>query len=280
MLELLGEAGDPACAGLALRLVGGGEPEAVQQAALAALRQQGGDDVAAGLLRVYPHLGERLRGAARDVLLDRRAWALALLQEVDRGRIAAKEVPLEQLRPVALFGDRQLDALVRKHWGAVRASTPGEKLAEVRRLNNDLRAGGGDARRGREVFRTRCASCHRLFGEGGAVGPDLTHANRKDREHLLVSIVDPGAVVRREYVSYRLVTKGGRVHTGLLAEATDDRVSLIDARGERVVVPRGQVERLGELPGSLMPEDLLKDLRPQQVRDLFGYLQADAAPPP
>ena len=47
-----------------------------------------------------------------------------------------------------------------------------------------------------------------------AVGPDLTHANRADRNYLLVSIVDPSSVIRREYVSYRLETKDGRVLTG------------------------------------------------------------------
>jgi putative heme-binding domain-containing protein len=43
------------------------------------------------------------------------------------------------------------------------------------------------------LFRKHCATCHKLFDEGEAIGPDLTHANRKDRDYLLVSIVDPSA---------------------------------------------------------------------------------------
>src|SRR5205085_5675174 len=113
----------------------------------------------------------------------------------------------------------------------VAAATPGEKLAEVRRLGNDLRAAPGDPARGRRLFDKHCASCHRLFGEGQAVGPDLTHANRTAREALLVSLVDPGAVVRKECQAYRVATQDGRVLTGLLADQSPGSVNLLDANG-------------------------------------------------
>jgi putative membrane-bound dehydrogenase-like protein len=276
MLQILGELGKPACVGPLLALVGGGGPEAVQAAAVSALRHFDQPEVADGLLRRWPLLNDRLRSRARDVLLGRKASALAFLQAVDRGQLAAKDVPVEQLRPVALFRDRRLDELVRKHWGSVQAATAEEKLAEVRRLNNDLRAGTGDGRRGRELFAKRCAVCHRLFGEGGQVGPDLTHANRKDRDYLLVSIVDPSAVIRREYLAYQVQTTDGRLLTGVIAEQSAGSVTLVDAKNERTTLARNKIEELCELPVSLMPEDLLKDLRPEELRDLFAYLQAEA----
>jgi putative heme-binding domain-containing protein len=156
----------------------------------------------------------------------------------------------------------------------VQATTPEEKLAEVRRLNNDLRAASGDARAGKELYKQHCASCHKLFGEGGTVGPDLTHANRQDRQALLVSIIDPSAVVRKEYLSWVVRTTDGRVLTGLLAEQTPGQLTLVDAKNERTTLSRGRVESMEESPVSLMPEDLLRNLKPQQVRDLFAYLQS------
>ena len=67
------------------------------------------------------------------------------------------------------------------------------------------------SRAGRQLFHDRCATCHRLQGEGETIGPDLTYANRRDRDFLLVSLVDPAGVVRKEYQAYNLATKDGRV---------------------------------------------------------------------
>jgi putative heme-binding domain-containing protein len=273
LLRCLGESGRPECAGALLKLVGGREPEAVQLAALEALPRFSREEVGVALLRHYPRLGGRLRQRARDVLLSRPRWALALVRAVDAKKVEAREVTAEQLRQLALHRDKELVALVRKHWGSIKPATPGEKLAEVRRLNNDLRAGTGDAAKGRALFRKHCASCHRLFGEGQAVGPDLTHANRKDRDWLLLSIVDPGAVIRKEYLSYVVHTKDGRVLTGLLAEQTAGQVTLVGANNERTTVARERIESIQESPVSLMPENLLKGLKPQELRDLFRYLQ-------
>jgi len=192
--------------------------------------------------------------------------------------ILAKDVTVEQLRVVSLHKTRALDDLVRKHWGNVRPGTPEEKLAEMRRLSNDLRAGAGSPVAGRELFRKHCATCHKLFGEGEAVGPDLTHANRKDREYLLASVVDPSAVIRKEYLAYNVQTTDGRFVTGLIAEQTPGAVTLLDAKNQRTKVARDRIESMQESPVSLMPENILKGLKPQELRDLFSYLQSDNPP--
>jgi putative heme-binding domain-containing protein len=279
MLGVLGEVGTPACALPLLGLLAGREPEAIQSAALAALWRFDQEAILTAILGNYSRLGPRLRTQARELLLSRKGWALALLREVDEGKYPAAEVPVEQLRPLSSFKDRRLDDLVRKHWGSVQAGTAEEKLAEVRRLSNDLRAGAADVRAGREVYRKACATCHRLFDEGERVGPDLTHANRKDRDYLLVSIVDPSAVIRKEYLSYVVQTTDGRVLTGLIAEEKPGSVTVVSAKNERVTLPRNRIESLQESPTSLMPDNLLKDLRPQELRDLFGYLQSDGPLP-
>ena len=126
--------------------------------------------------------------------------------------------------------------MVRKHWGVTRGATREERLAEVRRLNNDLRAAPGDPARGRRLFHDRCATCHRLDGEGETIGPDLTYANRRDRDFLLVSLVDPSGIVRKEYQAYNVATKDGRVLSGLIVEQTPEAIILRDAKGQRTRV--------------------------------------------
>jgi putative heme-binding domain-containing protein len=244
-------------------------------AALEVLRGFDDPEISTSLLPRHESLKLLVRSRLREVLLSRRSSALALLSEIDAGKIPAEQVPVEQLQPVALFNDRQLNDLVQKNWGKLSGGTPGEKLAEIRRLNNDVRAASGDPVRGHELYKKTCAACHKLFDEGGAIGPDLTHANRHDRAFLLTSIVDPSAVVRKEFLNYVTETTDGRFLAGLIAEQTPGSVTLLAINNERIVLQRDKIKSLQELPVSLMPEGLLLALKPQELRDLFSYLQKD-----
>ncbi|HYV28392.1 MAG TPA: c-type cytochrome, partial [Candidatus Eisenbacteria bacterium] len=274
MLNLLGELGQTSSMESILGLVISGEPESIQLAALGALQRMPNTD-SGKLLEIYPTLKGRVRSKAREVLLSREPSALAFLKEIDSGKLSTTEIPLEELPKIALLKDKESDDLVRKHWGNVTGGTPEEKLAVVRRFNNDLRAADGDKTRGHEVFTKTCAICHRLFGEGAQVGPDLTGANRKDRDYLLVNIVDPSAVIRKEFLNYNVEMTDGQFVTGLIAEQSADRITLLAANNERTTIGRDKIKSLQESPVSLMPENLLNALKPQELRDLFAYLQAD-----
>ncbi len=139
-------------------------------------------------------------------------------------------------------------------------------------------AGPGNPELGQTLFAKHCATCHRLFDKGSAIGPDLTHANRKDRDYLLASIVNPSAVIRKEYINYIVHTTDGQVFAGLLSEETAQRLTLLGAKNERTAISRAKVESIVESPVSLMPENLLKELKPAELRDLFSYLQSDKPP--
>ena len=246
---------------------------AVQTRALAVLGRVGGAGVGAAIVGAYPTLPAALKPRARGFVFARREWARDFLALVDAGTVAPADVPVEQVRLLALLGDAGIDAAVRKHWGRVTPGTAEEKLAEVRRFSNDLRAGSGDVVRGKALFTQHCGACHKLFGEGGTVGPDLTNTSRADTAWLLASVVDPGAVVRAQYVPVAVRTDDGVVRTGIVAEQDGASLTLADAKGERTRVPRERVESVRDLTVSLMPEKLLDALTPQERRDLFRYLQ-------
>ncbi len=233
MIDLLGELRDPTTIDLLLRLATGEAPAPIATAALNALGRFEAERIARTLLDAYLQRNASWRGHARDILFSRSAWVRAFLDAIDARRIDPSEVPLEQVRRIASLGETELDKRVHKHWGQLTATTPEVKLAEVRRLNNDLNARPGDPSRGRLLFREHCAPCHQLHGEGQAIGPDLTHANRQDRQFLLVSLVDPSGVIRKEYQATIVETRDGRVLNGLIAEQTPTHLTLVNANGER-----------------------------------------------
>lgn len=273
LLKLAGEFGGAGAGTAVLRLFTDEQPETVQAAVLRALNRLGAVGLSERILDRYPQLPRGLQSQAREVLLGRPESALALLKAVDAGQIKAEELPLEQLQLASVHGSQEIDALVREHWGNIEPGTPEEKLATIRRFMNDLRAGSGDRSHGRALFLKHCGTCHQLFGEGNEIGPDLTGTSRGDVSVLLANIVDPSAVVRREYLNYVVVTDSGLVLTGLMAEHDAGSITILDAKNRRVAIPRDEIVEFRESPLSLMPERLLEQLTPQERRDLIAYLQ-------
>ena len=274
LLDILAATSDPALIEPSLELALTEEPEAVRSAALRVLSRSDDLRIISSLMVLHQSSPSVvLQTQIRDVLLGRKESARAWLTAVDRGELSATATPLEQIRKVALFEDADLDALVVKHWGRLESATREEKLAEVRRLNNDLRAATGNSAAGQAVFKKHCAACHQIFGEGTKLGPELTSANRRDRDFLLISLVDPNSVIRKEYVSVIVITKDGRVLTGLPTARNEGGVTLLNAKNEPVVIPTGEIDEIHESPVSMMPVDLYRQLTPQDLRDLFAFVQ-------
>ena len=274
LLSILSSLKDASLMQSSLEMLATDPSAAVRSASLQILAPIDHPIVANELMRLHQTLTSNdLKSKIQDVLLSRASSAGLVLNAVDEGALPASSVSIEQIRRVVLLGDSKLDALVTKHWGKLQGGTREEKLAEVRRLNNDLRAAAGDASAGHRLYKQHCASCHQLFGEGAKVGPELTTANRQDRDFLLVSLVDPNSVIRKEFMSVVVLTTGGRVLTGLPIERNDAFLTLVDAKGEKQNVLKSEIEELQDSPISLMPENLYMQLKPQELRDLFEYLQ-------
>ena len=90
--------------------------------------------------------------------------------------------------------------------------------------------------------------------------------------------MDPSAIIRKEYVTYIASTSDGRILTGLLVEHTAAGVTLLAAKAEKLTIAASNLDQLRESEVSLMPENVLKKLTPQELRDLFAYLQANVTP--
>jgi len=242
-----------------------------------ALASQDDPHLAEALLKQYPQASAAVRRRMIGLLAARKDSAQALCQAVATGLVSSKDVPLDQVQRLVRYHEPSLEKLIAKHWGNVTPQTTGEKQARIRSVVHMLGQGRGDTQRGKLLYTQHCATCHTLFGEGGKVGPELTGADRQNREFLAAHIVDPNFVIRPEYVAHTVVTTDGRTLAGLLVEQSVVSVTLLDAQANKITLAREKIEDLQPSKVSLMPEKLLDPLDDQQIRDLFVYLQ-QAAP--
>ncbi|HEY7326810.1 MAG TPA: PVC-type heme-binding CxxCH protein [Gemmataceae bacterium] len=279
LVELVGQVGKSDSVPLLLDLFAKVKTDALRGAVLSALQAFPDECIAERALAVYPQLSSALKARAQVLLASRPASGLALLREVDSGRIAPRDVPIDRLQRLTTYKDERIARLIAKHWGTIAPATAGEKISRIRSINLILTRGGkGNVENGRLSFQKNCATCHTLFGEGNKIGPDLTTADRKNREYLIAQIVDPNAVIRAEYQAFNIETTDGRSLFGLVVENTAGSVTLVDSKNERTVVPRSKIEQMTPATVSLMPEKILDPFSDEELCDLFRYLQGDGPP--
>lgn len=159
------------------------------------------------------------------------------------------------------------------------ASPSGVTAAQARKWERHALTHRGDPVRGRALFRderlTKCSICHKVNGDGGEAGPDLTHIGGKfDRPHLIESLLDPSAQIVEGFRSRVIVTSDGRLHTGIVKSRSREHVELVDVEARTRTIPVEEIAEQRDSAVSLMPENLLEALTPEQFVDLVAYLES------
>ncbi|MCA1964327.1 MAG: c-type cytochrome, partial [Prosthecobacter sp.] len=171
--------------------------------------------------------------------------------------------------------DPELTATPTALWGELR-DTPEAKKAELADWTKKLteaRLAQGDAVKGKTLFTAVCGACHKLYGEGGQLGPDLTGSDRHKLTYLLENILDPSAIVPADYRMSVFKLKDGRTLTGVIPAQTEKSLT-IQTPAEKITVEKAQITDQQQLPMSLMPEGLLTALGEENVVHLFRYLMS------
>jgi putative heme-binding domain-containing protein len=227
----------------------------------------------ATILRSYSRLDPDARQDSLQTLASKRTWAAQLLDAIEAKEIQASDLNAYTVRQLHSLGSDELTARVKRVWGEVR-STPADKTRLIERYKQQLTEqvlAGANLPAGREIYHRTCASCHRLFGEGKPVGPDLTGSQRTNLDYVLQNLIDPSGAVSRDYQMHIVATTGGRVITGLLVAESDQAV-VIQTVNERIVLPVDEIEERSLSPVSMMPDGQLQKLSNTEVRDLIAYL--------
>jgi len=229
--------------------------------------------IAAAVFGVFADLEAGERRDALNTLVARNAGASAILAAVDAGTIQRSEISAPLAAQLRNLRDPKIDAWVEKHWGSVRSSSA-EKQKEIEQHKKFLGTEAilaADVHKGHELFLQRCTVCHKLHGEGNVIGPELP-GSFKDLDYLLQNILDPNAVIGKDYQLTFVRTKDGQMISGVIAGDEDSAISLKTLAGP-ITIQRKNVESIETMAQSLMPEGILTGLEEDDIRNLFLYLR-------
>ncbi len=140
-----------------------------------------------------------------------------------------------------------------------------------------------DFERGKKMFAVgQCYKCHRMSGQGGILGPDLTGAGgRFSTKDLLVSIIEPDKVISDQYGATQFLTLDGKVIVGKVINLSGDRMMVLTNMmnpADQTTIIRDDIDTMGEATTSMMPAGLLDTMTAEEIRDLLAYLKAGGNP--
>ncbi len=146
-------------------------------------------------------------------------------------------------------------------------------VAFIRSLSANAAHPSGDANAGAGLFRSQgCAGCHRIRGEGGALGPDLSNIGAaRSLDNLKQSILAPDIEVQPTYWTVKFEDSSGKAIQGFLLNEDTYTVQLLDRAAGLHSYEKADLKNYTIDKRSTMPSYRDK-LSPQQLDDLLAYL--------
>ncbi len=209
-------------------------------------------------------------------LSERPERARALLQAVQQDLIPRATISANQLRQIQLLGDETAGKLVAEIWpelSSLLGQTQMQQIQSLQALLTPDSISAANLTRGKELFQQQCGKCHRLFGAGETLGPELTGAQRDNLNYWLQNIVAPSAEVNTEYRLSLVQLNDGRSLSGVVTQRTPASFVLV-SQDQTTLIKLDDVEEVRALNQSLMPDGLLDPLSNEDKQHLFKYLMS------
>jgi putative heme-binding domain-containing protein len=131
----------------------------------------------------------------------------------------------------------------------------------------------GNAGNGERLFASQCASCHRVAGRGGRIGPDLTRIGvARSRAALIREIRTPSEWMAPAYETVTLVTRDGQRIRGVKKNEDVFSIQIMDTRERIQGFAKDSLQDVVYEKDSLMPAFGPGRLNDSDLGDLVGYL--------
>jgi cytochrome c oxidase cbb3-type subunit III len=137
----------------------------------------------------------------------------------------------------------------------------------------------GDAQNGEKVFRARCSGCHRVNGQGGVLGPDLSRVGvRQTRAALTRQIRGAVEDIKSGYEPVTVTLDGGRTIRGTRKNEDLFSVQIMDTSERLQGIAKSQAKTVTTEKKSLMPAYGVDQLNERDLDDLLQYLSTLRGP--
>jgi len=223
------------------------------------------------LIDLYPSVSEEEKTTILQSLASRSVYGNLLMQEIKSGNITKKEVPVTLARQL----HRVIGSGFVEIWGPIEHVPSDEAAYEnYRKLLTADALKQADLQAGKKLFMQSCGSCHKMFGEGADIGPDLTGSNRQDPDYILLNVLEPSAEIQDAYRLVIITTMDGRTYTGNVVAESPRQITLKIAGQDPVQLNKSSIQNKEITDLSLMPPGLFEPLSNQEVVNLMAYLQS------
>ena len=132
----------------------------------------------------------------------------------------------------------------------------------------------GNAENGEKIYRAQCASCHRVNGAGGRLGPDLSRIGAaRSREVLELRIRGGVEGFLPGYEPVTLTPGTGETVVGVKKNEDLFSVQVMDTRERIQGYDKGLLKQMQNNPRSAMPSFGTNRINESELDDLIRYLQ-------
>ena len=244
---------------------------AVRLDAIRAVAGYDNADLGTLLLKKYPKFTAEEKREAVLTLSARPRYGRMLHQALKDKTIPKSDVPVyvaRQLRRVVGSGFVET-------WGPIDELPASENAAynKYQRLLTTEALRQADPRKGKLLFQRTCGSCHKMFGEGGNIGPDLTGSNRTNVNYILSNVLNPSEEIQDDYKMVVVTTRDGRTYSGNIIGENTRQLTLRVVGQDAVVISKSEIQSQEATDVSMMPPGLFDMLRNEEVLDLVAYLR-------
>lgn len=141
-------------------------------------------------------------------------------------------------------------------------------------IGTTIMRGLGDPARGKALFegKGKCTMCHRVYGRGPRLAPDLTEVGLiRPLPELRDALLDPSATIRPANRPFRVVTSDARTITGRLLNQDSFSIQMLDSNDRLVSLQKRNIREQEFIRTSPMPS-YRDTFTVQELDDLVGYL--------